>query len=224
MAIFLPGPAIAEARGSVGGTCFSRNTHGAYMRNKVKPVNPNTARQVAVRVMLEQLQAIWRDVFDSNDRQGWTDFAAATPMPNALGQQTIMSGINMYIRTNVAYMTAGGTRIDAAPPIGGMAEFPDIVIEGDTTDGLRVTGTVTPTPSTGDALLFLVSPPKPFTVNFYKGPFTVTKGNIGTFTTPFELLPAADVAIGQRYYVQMKFIESLGRPANPFIRQIDILA
>lgn len=219
--LFLPGPAIAEARGSIGGTVFSRNRHGAYTRNRSVPVNPNTSRQAAVRLRVEQLQQAWREELTNAERSAWDDYADGSPVPNRLGQQTKLTGINTYIRTNSLYMQAGGTRIDAAPPTNGVAALPNITYTGDTTDGLQAT-VVDPAMATDDAMLFFVSPPKPFSVNFFGQGFSITKFTLSTQTLPFELKPNTDVAIGQRYFIEARAVFADGRPSQRFMQRVDI--
>ena len=221
MAIFIPGPAIAEARGSVGGTVFSRNTHGAYMRNRSVPVNPNTARQAAIRLKVEQLQAIWRDTLTTAQRTAWNDYASQTPVLNRVGQSTKLSGINMYIRTNSLYLTAGGTRIDAAPPVNGVAPLPDITYNGTTVLGVNVTA-VNPSMAANDAMLFFVSPPKAQSVNFFGSGFTITKFTLGVQTLPFNLIPALTPLVGQRYFIEARSVFANGRPTERFQQRKDI--
>ena len=57
MALIKTGPAVAVISGSVGGTVFSRNKGGAYMRNRSIPVNPQSAAQVVVRAAMAFLTA-----------------------------------------------------------------------------------------------------------------------------------------------------------------------
>jgi len=49
------GNIVADARNSVGGVVYSRNTWGAYIRQKVSPVQPRTPRQNEMRANLAEL-------------------------------------------------------------------------------------------------------------------------------------------------------------------------
>lgn len=219
MALILHGPMVSEARGSVGGVVFSRNQHGAYTRNRTKPVNPNTMRQSAARLRVEQLQQAWVDDLTQDQRDGWEEYASGSPTTNRLGQTTILAGINAFIRTNSLYLLAGGTRIDDAPPFNGTAALPNIAYTADTTDGINV-DTVSPAPAAGDAMLFFVSPAKPPTVNFFKSGYVLTLTNVGTLTVPFELKPPAGVIAGQKYFIEARLVTADGRVTSRFQQSI----
>lgn len=219
MAIFLPGPAIAEARGSIGGTVFSRNRHGAYMRNRVKPVNPNTERQANARLRVEQLQQHWRETLTDTERKAWEDYAKGTPTLNALGQSTILSGVNMYIRTNSLYLQAGGTRIDTAPPTNGVAALPSITYDSAAATGIRVTA-ISPAPIALQAMLFFISPPKATSVNFFGRGYVFTTVNLGVMAANFVVLGPAFTAVGQKFFIEARSVTPDGRPSERFQQNV----
>lgn len=57
MALVQFGGGILDARGSIGGQVFSKNRFGNYMRARITPVNPNSARQAVVRAIVQALAA-----------------------------------------------------------------------------------------------------------------------------------------------------------------------
>ena len=123
MAIFTPGPAVAEIRGSIGGSTFSRNTYGAYIRSRAKPTNPNTSLQVQIRTFMRNVVSAWRLLSD-DQREAWNTYATSTPMQNRLGQTIYLSGFNHYCRSNVARLLAGLNRVDDAPSSAGLPDLP----------------------------------------------------------------------------------------------------
>jgi hypothetical protein len=51
---------VGDLRGSIGGNTYSRNRYGAYIRQRVKPVNPNTVAQSIARSIFSSISAGWR--------------------------------------------------------------------------------------------------------------------------------------------------------------------
>lgn len=117
MALVLFGGGISDMRGSVAGNVFSKNRYGSYVRNRTKPVNPNSPRQQKVRNIMGQIVSAWSQIVTLAQRNAWEVYAAAVNFTNALGQTIQLTGYNHYIRSNMARINNGFTRIDAAPTI-----------------------------------------------------------------------------------------------------------
>ena len=130
MAIFTPGPTVAAVSGSVGGTTFSRNRGGAYMRNRAIPVTSSSEKALRYRSYLAGISQAWR-ALDADIRQAWRIYAQTNPVVNRLGQSKALTGQNHFIRLNTRLMAAGDDGITAppvaAPPTG-------ILVEGFTVD------------------------------------------------------------------------------------------
>lgn len=62
MALIKFGNIAADARGKVGGIVYSKNSSGAYVRQKVTPVNPRTASQSAVRALFGTISTAWKSL------------------------------------------------------------------------------------------------------------------------------------------------------------------
>lgn len=123
MAIITPGQMAAAASGSVGGTVFSRNRGGAYVRNRSVPSNPNTTAQQVARANLAARSQEWQ-ALTAAQREAWTEWARQHPITNALGAQILMSGAQAYSRLNTRINTAGGTLITVPPT----ADPPDALL------------------------------------------------------------------------------------------------
>ncbi len=106
-----------QRSGSIGATVYSHNRSGAYIRARSIPVNPNTARQVAVRNIVRSLSIAWQTVLTQAERDAWNVYAANVDWTNHLGDSIILTGLNHYIRCNTPRLQIGATRIDAAPVI-----------------------------------------------------------------------------------------------------------
>lgn len=115
--IIFSGAGITEIRGKAGGSVFSRNASGAFWRNRVNPVNPQTSRQLSVRSGFTSISTQWRDLSDA-DRQAWSDFAPTMPFQDALGQSKIYTGNQLFMKLNQSLTQASpATALLASPPV-----------------------------------------------------------------------------------------------------------
>ena len=76
IARILFGNIVSEARGKLGGVVFSRNTSGAYARQKVSPVQPRTPAQLNQRSRLTAVSKVW-ETLTQNQREAWKAFSLA---------------------------------------------------------------------------------------------------------------------------------------------------
>lgn len=121
MAKFTPGPAVAGISGSTGGTVFSRNRYGAYMRYRAIPVNPSTVYQQVQRSVIGALSQQWQGL-DEENRKAWVTWAQNNPISDSLGFQQILTGHVAFVKLNTRVLRMGGTLLTlppiAAPPAG----------------------------------------------------------------------------------------------------------
>lgn len=116
MALIIPGAGIAVISGKIGGTVFSRNRFGAYMRKHTIPVNPKTARQSAIRILMMFLAEQWSESPMTDEiREAWQTYATSVNWTNRVAQNITLLGFNTFIQCNAARMTASGSLITAAP-------------------------------------------------------------------------------------------------------------
>lgn len=115
MATVIFGNGVADVRGSINGTTFSRNGNGAYARNKTTPVNPQTPAQVAQRNRVTALATSWRNLSDAQ-RQAWKDATPAFPYRNRLGQSSTYTGQQLYTKLNLGRLGASQAPL-VAPPL-----------------------------------------------------------------------------------------------------------
>ncbi len=108
---------IGAISGSVGGVTWARNRFGAYMRQRTKPVNPNSQRQQAVRNAIIALTGRWSSTLSVAQRAQWDTYARAIDWQNRLGETVKLTGFNHYIRSNAAIDAASGVLVDAGPAI-----------------------------------------------------------------------------------------------------------
>ena len=117
MALIKFGGGIVGMSGSIAGTTFARNRSGSYARARTKPVNPNTALQQAIRALMASMTTHWGQTLTAAQRTAWNLYASSVSMKNRLGEAINLTGFNHYLRSNMAIVQAGGTRVDAGPTI-----------------------------------------------------------------------------------------------------------
>ena len=220
MAIYTPGPLVADVRGKIGGQVFSRNKGGLYIKSFAAPTNPNTALQQEVRSIWSVLTNAWWDVLTTDQRDEWDDLAIANPQLNKLGQEITISGMNMYVMFNQQRLVADKLREDDAP-ISFLKSAADTAFTlddadsgGQTIEGLFNDGADWTVLDEGALLLFLGKPVSPGRSRFH-GPWRtlgVVDGNATTSpTSPFDFGTPGGVAwsliAGQKVWMEGVIIE-----------------
>jgi len=117
MALVKLGGGIIQMSGSIAGNTFARNRYGNYVRARTKPINPNTARQVAVRSGMAALTARWSQTLTANQRTAWNLYASSVAMKNRLGEVVNFTGFNHYIRSNMLLLQSALTLVDDGPVV-----------------------------------------------------------------------------------------------------------
>lgn len=113
--IFTPGPTIAAASGSIGGTVYSHNRYGAYVRNRAIPTNPNTVPQQNARSRLATQSSAWQQLTGAQ-QLAWKSWANQNPITNALGAQQVLTGQAAFVQLNTRLTQAGDVAL-TDPPI-----------------------------------------------------------------------------------------------------------
>ena len=211
---------MTQASGSVGGMTASRNRGGAYMRARVVPVNPASAQQVAVRTHLASLTSLWSNTLSNDQRTGWANYAANVPLLNALGDAIHVSGLNMYLRTNVPTLQVGLTRVDTAPTVfdlGSLSQcsLANAVSGGPTDFDVAYDNTDAWANSDTGALLIYCGRPVSQTINFYSAGFRFTGKVDGSATlaptSPVTVFNPFGFGAGQRFFVNVRALVGDGR-------------
>lgn len=100
-------PIFGEMRGKLGGSVFSRNKGGPYVRAHAIPTNPNTARQQVVRNWVGYLASYWASTLSAAERAGWVEWAQTTPWLNSLGQSVYLTGLDWFVMVNARLLDVG---------------------------------------------------------------------------------------------------------------------
>lgn len=115
MATVLFGNGVADMRGSINGNVFSRNGNGGYVRNRTTPTNPSSQKQVAVRATLAFLSTYWRSL-TNEQRDAWGTSTPNFPYTNRLGQSSVYSGQQLFMKFNQSLFQSGATTVLEVPP------------------------------------------------------------------------------------------------------------
>ena len=210
-------PEGTQVSGSIGGTTFSHNRFGAYKRNRSVPVNPNTARQVAVRNAVRSIAIAWDLTLTQAQRDGWDDYAGEISWTNKLGQQVNLTGLNHYIRSNTPRVMNGIPRVDAPPTVAllATAELALVVSASEATQQLTVDGdALAAWVGEADAWQFVfMGRPQNAGIKFFGGPYKQITAIPGAGPPPFPAIVATafPFAEGQRIWVKTRITRGDGR-------------
>lgn len=183
---------LAQASGSVGGSTYSRNKGGMYIRNRAVPTNPNTAEQQVVRNALTSLSQLWVQTLTQAQRDAWQVYAEQVPITNSLGDARPIPPLAMYIRCNVARLQASLTRVDNAPVIFDLGGFTSPVLTVTAATNLvsvAFTNTDGWATAIGGAMIVKASRPMNQSIQYFKGPYRYAGKISGAATPPTS--PAA---------------------------------
>lgn len=213
---------LAQASGSVGGSTYSHNRGGMYIRNRSIPVNVNSTQQQAVRNAIVQLSTAWADTLTAQQRADWQAYSDAVLLPDALGDMRNVGGRQHYIRANTPRLQAGVTAVDAGPATLALPTFtnPSVAVNG-TSDQVAVTFTTADdwANEVGGYMLVYCSRPQPPTVNSFKGPYRYAGKIVGAGSPPAS---PANIALpflctaGQKIFVRIEIIRADGRLSGSF--------
>jgi hypothetical protein len=149
------GAMVQDARGAMDGVVYSKNQYGAYVRQKVSPVQPQTARQTLVRERLSTLAKRFSSVITQAQRDAWAGFARVNPISDVFGDKQSLSGVSSYVRLNSVILNCGGALIDVPPADLGVRGLLSAAVVMDTALAGSATLTFTDTPLGPNEALYL---------------------------------------------------------------------
>lgn len=114
---------LADASGSFGGLVASHNRAGQYLRTRVRPTNPSSPAQVQVRTIFANLATAWATLTDAQ-RDAWATYAINVPITGVFGEPLVLTGHQMFIRSNAVRLQVGLPRVDDGPTIFSAVEIP----------------------------------------------------------------------------------------------------
>jgi hypothetical protein len=100
----------SDIRGKQGGSVWSKNRAGNYLRQKVTPVNPRTLAQTAARNRFAQYSSGWR-LLTTAQQTAWNAAVSSYQRSNIFGDLHSLTGLQLYQRINQNLLASGGTPI-----------------------------------------------------------------------------------------------------------------
>jgi hypothetical protein len=211
---------VSEMRGKLNGSVFSKNRGGAYVRNKVTPVNPQTTSQGNVRSKLTALSQGWRSLTETQ-RNAWNTAVSNFTGTDIFGDIKTPSGINLYTKINLNLANAGQSQLNLPPLPGSVGVFNSLTITATaTTPALTVAFTQTGV-AAGQTVIVEATTQLSAGKNFVKSEFR----KIGTFTggtaTPYNALAAytakfGTLVAGQKIFIRFKAISNTTGQAGQY--------
>ena len=169
------------------------------------------------------VQAYYRDTLTQPDRNSWILLAENSKGTNKVGDSVRLIAQNLFLRCNTIRLLCGLDILEPAPVPSSVEANPVSVIAGTTALGLQVTG-LTPTPGVGDAYFYQTSRKCAAWNNYYKGPWPYISAANGVLAGPIQLVPAAGLTIGDRWFTRGRFVTADGRVSRPMFFVTDVLA
>jgi hypothetical protein len=208
MAKILLGASIGDMRGKQGGTVYSRNRYANYTRNKTIPVNPNTAKQSAVRSALGALSSAWRSL-SASDRNAWAALADALAPTNVFGQAFKYTPFNVYIKSNQTLQSAGLPTLQAPDVIPPSFPVLETSVGGDVSDNkLEYAALFDGDPVTPEGLVLVVQATPAVSASVSNASvertyrYILTTAQEQDFTTPYNLLSDWTSVFGSDGFVE----------------------
>lgn len=123
-------PIFSQASGSVAGLTFAHGRAGMTVRSRSNPVNPDTARQRAVKHAVARLGPIWGQVLNQDERDAWNLYGSNVVMTNVLGQAFHLTGQNHFLRANIPRIQSAISVLTIAPTVFDLGTFTAPFISG----------------------------------------------------------------------------------------------
>lgn len=224
MALILPGSGVADIRGSIGGTTYSRNRYGNYARNRTIPVNPNTPLQQQIRSAISVARDAWFNTLTAAQRSDWGVYAANVAMTNRLGSTIYLTGFNHFCRSALAAIYNGIDVVTDAPVEYALPPQDETfaIVASEATQTVAVTfdeGAAWVGEDDAYMLIYTSRPQNP-TVNFFKGPYQLAGSIAGNSSTPPTTGATVNspftFAAGQKLFAQARIMRADGRLSEPF--------
>jgi hypothetical protein len=202
-----------RVKGSVSGVTYREYRGQASGARRGRPVRRQTTVLSNIRSIFSYLSKKW-GTLSAADRQMWTDYAAAHPVPNGMGGTFQLDGNQYFMKLNHTCIRIGGAGGEAAlPPV---SEPPAVVDSINVGTGIGantidVTWTCLGTPDAGD-----------FAEVQYAGPFnSAGRMSVGSRFKYFSDLPGTtllETVTGLQadawYWVRVRYITFDGQVSN----------
>lgn len=219
MALFTPGGVLGGGTisGAQGAVVYSRNRGGAYVRNRVVPINPNTIYQQQARARLSTYTSRWFNVLTAVQRAEWETYAANVPRVNRIGLPVNHTGLNWYVAMNSFRIQNGRTIVDDAPADFVMAPYtlPTSLIASEAAQTISMIFDPSETWADDEGCMGIyASRPQNVTKNYFRGPYRYADTIVGNTAvppvSPYAAATAFPFTAGQAVFVRVNVCEATG--------------
>lgn len=237
MALIKLGPTIVDARGSVAGVVFSKNSTSHYMRARSIPVNPRQSRcmfgrngdissQTKIRAAMAALTVRWSSVLNSTQRAAWELYGKNVTVLNKVGESVKISGMNHYLRCNVIRYAHYSNAFDDGPTVFEIPEQdPSIVFQPEVHEQkckITFDDTMAWVDEDVAAMQIWMGRPQNSQRTFYGGPYLGLKDKAGKsvspITSPEWMTNLFIVTAGQKVWYKVRIRRADGRISEPFYK------
>lgn len=224
MALIKFGGGVADMRGSIGGTVFSRNRYGAIARNRTVPVDPSSTAQQKIRSIMSVVRNAWFNTLTAAQRTAWGTYAAGVEMTNRLGESVYLTGWNHFARSAACILYNDLDIVAAGPTELALPEQDETL----SVTASEATGLLSLSFDTDSAwvdeddayLICYASRGKNPTVNSFKGPYMIAGklagDSVTPLTSPQTVTSPYTLTEGQKVFIQCRILRADGRLSEPF--------
>lgn len=200
---------ISEARGSTGGTVFSRNRAGAYTRNRTKPVDPSSPKQNIQRTIMSGSVVAWRNL-TADQRDLFNAKALSTSFTNRIGESFHPSGMNLFMRGHQLLLAVGRDGV-TEPPVTPVRDDKGTYIAYQVDPGLEIYTTIADW-ELDVSMLIQFQKNLTNSTYFYKGPYAITRiyGNANFIPGMMLLTADADLDVDSTMHACWRVVHNDG--------------
>lgn len=134
---------ITNISGKAGGSIYSRNRGGAYVKNFAVPTNPNTTFQQNVRSIFGGIAQAWRSLTEEQ-RNSFNEMAPLYTAKDVFGDGLTYTGSQLHQKLNSNLMLSGQSPITSALTPAGTPPLRTLVGEAELSVGGVLSISVTP--------------------------------------------------------------------------------
>lgn len=206
------GLGVSEIRGKEGGSVWSRNTAGAYIRNFVVPINPKTVAQSLVRTLFATIMQAWRGLTEVQ-RKTWNTVAATLTFPNVFGDNVAPTGFGLHAKLNRNLQEIGEAIITTPPTAGavdGLTSLTAVIDNAEIADDDKIKLTFAPVIPADQKTILYATPALSAGVSFVDSEYRKIKIMDTADLSPFPVGAAyitvfgAIPAVGQKAFFKMR--------------------
>lgn len=207
------GHIVAEIRGKIGATVFSRNHAGAYIRERVTPINPQTVAQTVVRTFFTATAQAWRSL-TSVQRLMWHTAVNSFKATDIFGDVKTLTGSQLYQKLNLNIRNIGGTPISVPPTPEAVPVMDSMSFVSDVSDDTVIVTYSPVIPATVTVELFATAPMSAGK-NFVKSEFKKLGNYLAADVSPLDVTAEYKAifggvgSVGQKIFIKARPIVTL---------------